>query len=142
MKEETVSHTHTHTHTYTHTLFLHTSAARLRAVSCNYHSYRPLRTEEIGGGLGWLLHWGPEILLSPHSCHYSSLTSPGLLCFSQSAHNYSICPAIFHFVPMRSYCSVTEGDAALCVVHTDTHGEAPRGGSLAWGRSCQSNKLV
>lgn len=96
--------------------FLHMSAARLRAFTSNYSSYRPLRAEEIGGGLGWLLHWGLGILCS----HTPSLYS---------------CPTFssVHFQSWLSFISVQVkllffhwGSCILVYcTHTHTHRKAP-----------------
>lgn len=50
-RENSRSLSHAHKHT-----FPHRSGAWLTAFTSNYHSYRPVRPEEIGGGLAWLLH--------------------------------------------------------------------------------------
>ena len=187
-RENSRSLSHAHKHT-----FPHRSGAWLTAFTSNYHSYRPVRPEEIGGGLAWLLHWRVGMLawLSHTPSHYFSnvlshlvLLSPftpqvlsPFLSASLSLYlkvwNFFFLVLhphprffsfsswlLFRFMSMWSYCSFIVREMHLFLLsthththinththqhthtHTHTHTLKLQGRSLAWGCSCQSNKLL
>lgn len=81
--------------------FPHRSGAELRAFISNYHCYRPVRPEEIRGGLAWLLHREIEMVprlfytfFPPFSLHFPSCSF--LLLFS-SFYSSHLCPFLSGF---------------------------------------------
>lgn len=134
----------THKHT-----FPHRSGAGLRAFTSNYHSYRPVRPEEIGGGLAGCFseEWGYfsaslTLLPLPSPLVLFSLFIPQVLFFSfclplLSNNSYGISSSfllqttphpkflllwlLFHFMSMWSYCSFIVREMHLFLLSTHTH---------------------
>lgn len=92
----------THKHT-----FPHRSGAGLRAFTSNYHSYRPVRPEEIGGGLAGCFseEWGYFSALS-HSFPFLLLLcySPFLYPKSSSFLSAFLCSPITVMGSLLPFC--------------------------------------
>lgn len=131
----------THKHT-----FPHRSGAGLRAFTSNYHSYRPVRPEEIGGGLAGCFseEWGYfsaslTLLPLPSPLVLFSLFIPQVLFFSfclplLSNNSYGISSSFLlqttphpkflllgllsFYVHVKLLLFHCKGDASLPIVHT------------------------
>lgn len=89
--------------------FPHRSGAELRAFISNYHRYRPVRPEEIRGGLAWLLH--REIEMVP--CLFYTFFPPFPISLS-----FFSCSFLLLFSPFYSsnLCLFLSGFPALITV--------------------------